>query len=284
MTPQEALIARKIRRFDPVCLVRSLMHLGYAFEDIWFRSHYGTCSQDSLVEAIEFRREPRRAIVTLNLGLLGGQSILPSYMFKQVHSDQIEAQRFTEFLGFFDDRLLRRYLLAIYPEMDAGLYQDWEARKRGGVFSLRLESVATLHWLAQQVFPELQVRVEKAALTRDIELDPPVLGKTQLGYQAVFGKRVKLPVPGHKITLIAEEDEFASGQPWPQEIERRLDALIFPLLRVVGVDLEVWLVIRAQRGWLRLEQQSYLGYEGMLGGKPGFRRIRIFAGHLFDWH
>ncbi|SMF94701.1 hypothetical protein SAMN02949497_2033 [Methylomagnum ishizawai] len=284
MTPQEALIARKIRRFDPVCLVRSLMHLGYAFEDIWFRSHYGTCSQDSLVEAIEFRHEPRRAIVTLNLGLLGGQSILPSYMFKQVHSDQIEAQRFTEFLWFFDDRLLRRYLLAIYPEMDTGLYQDWEARKRGGVFSLRLESVATLHWLAQQVFPELQVRVEKAALTRDIELDPPVLGKTQLGYQAVFGKRVKLPVPGHKITLIAEEDEFASGQPWPQEIERRLDALIFPLLRVVGVDLEVWLVIRAQRGWLRLEQQSYLGYEGMLGGKPGFRRIRIFAGHLFDWH
>lgn len=284
MTPQEAQIARKVRRFDPVCLLRSLMHLGYAFEDIWFRSHYSTCSQASLVEAIEFSKEPRRAIVTLNLGLLGGQSILPSYMFKQVHSDQIEANRFTEFLGYFDDRILRRYLLAIYPEMDAALYRDWEARKRGGLFTLKLDSVATLHWLARQVFPELQVRVEKAALTRDVEMNPPVLGKTRLGYQAVFGKRVKLPVPGRKITLIAEEDEFATGQPWPQEIQRRLDALVFPLLRVVGVDLEVWLVIRAQRGWLRLEQQSYLGYEGFLGGKPGFRRIRIFAGRLFDWH
>jgi predicted component of type VI protein secretion system len=284
MTPLEAGLARQARRFDPVCLVRTLLHLGYGFGDIRFRSHFSACSQSSLVEAIEFLREPRRAIVTLNLGLLGGQSILPSYLFKQVHDDGIDAARFAEFFGYFDDRLLRRFLLAVYPEMDSDLYPDWEGRKRGGLFTLKLDCVAVLHWLMRRVFPELQVRVEKAALTRGIEMDAPVLGKTRLGYQAVFGKRVDLPVPGSRITLIAEEDDFAAGQPWPQEIERRLRELVFPLLRGAGVDLEIWLVIRAQRGWLRLEQNSYLGYEGMMGGRPGFRRILIFSGRLFDWH
>lgn len=284
MTPQEAQIAQHARRFDPICLVRTLLYMGYALNDIGFRSHFSPCSQSSLVESIEFRRQPRRAIVTLNLGLLGGQSLLPSYLFKQVHNDTVDGARFAEFIGYFDDRLLRRFLMAVYPEMDSALYPDWEGRKRGGLFSLKLDSLAVLHWLGQRVFPELQVRAEKATLTRSVEMDAPVLGKMRLGFQAVFGKQVELPVPGTRVTLVAEEDDYAEGQPWAQEVERRLRELVFPLLRGAGVDLEVWLVIRAQRGWLRLKENSYLGYEGLLGGKPGFRRILIFSGRLFDWH
>ncbi len=283
MTPLETSIEKCIRRFDLVCLVRLLFHMGYSLDDILFCSHYSFCSQSSLIEAIEFRDKPRRATITLNLGLLGGQSVLPNYLFKQVHNDAVEARYFVEFFGFFDDRLLRRFLLAIYPELYTLRYKGWEAQKSSALHQLKLDNVVTLHWLAQLVFPELQVRMEKVALKRHIELGAPVLGKSRLGYQTVFGKRVELPVPGRRLTLITDEEYFASGQPWPHEIDRRLQNLVFPILRKVGLDLEVWLVIRTQGNWLKLGQSNYLGYEDILSDTLKFRRIRIFSGRLYDW-
>lgn len=284
MTPLEQLIAKNVRRFDLICLVRALAHIGYSVDEIGLRSHFSLSSQASLIEAIEFRTEPRQAIVTLNLGLLGGQSPLPSYMFKLVHTEAVEPQRFVDFMGYFDDRLLRRYLFAVYPEMDRSLFPNWETHKGGELQSLKLDSLSVLHWLARLIFPELQARVEKTTLSHRIEVGAPVLGKTKLGRRAVFGKRLDLPVLGRRISLVSDEENDPAGRPWPQEIERRLESLLFPILRNVGVDLEVWLVIRVQRSWLRLETGSYLGYEGIRGGKAQHRRVRVFSGRLFDWH
>jgi hypothetical protein len=39
------------------------------------------------------------------------------------------------------------------------------------------------------VFPELQVRVEKATLKRQVVLKAPILGKFHLDHQTVFGKK-----------------------------------------------------------------------------------------------
>jgi len=284
MTPLEARIVKCIRRFDPVCLIQLLFHMGYSLDDILFCSHFSACSQSSLIESIEFRNKPRQAIITLNLGLLGGQSVLPSYFFKQVHRDTIDANHFVEFFGFFDDRLLRGFLLAIYPELVKERQMSWELKKKTLLHTLKLDGIVTLHWLAQLVFPELQVRVEKVALKRNIELGAPILGKSRLGYQTVFGKKVELPVPGRRLTLITDEENFTTGQPWPYEIDRRLQNLIFPILRTVGLDLEVWLVIRTQRNWLKLGQTNYLGYDDILSDQSKFRHIRIFSGRLFDWH
>jgi len=57
---------------------------------------------------------------------------------------------------------------------------------------------------------------------------------------------------------------------------------IFPLLKSVGIDLEIALVILLQRSWARLHDESYLGYDRIQGGKAEFRRIRIFQGYLFE--
>ncbi|MDO9141663.1 MAG: hypothetical protein Q7U38_15190 [Methylobacter sp.] len=285
MTRLESRIVENIWRFDPISLLKLLAHLGYGMEQILFCSNFSNCSQAGLLESIEFRRSPKKVLITLNLGLLGGQSVLPNYLFQQVHNNTIEAQRFAEFFGYFDDRLLRRFLLAIYPEFDGtALPQEWEDRKRTALYTLRLDSVVTLHWLMQLVFPELQTRVEKVTLQRRIDLGAPILGKTQLGHQAVFGKIKNLPMPGLRVTLITDEDNFTANRPWPVEIEQRLDRLVFPLLRVADLHLEVWLMIRTQATWLGLKQNSYLGYENLHGDSLQTRRIRIFSGRLYDGH
>ncbi|MDI1292495.1 MAG: hypothetical protein PSV18_07095 [Methylobacter sp.] len=280
MTLLETRIVQNIWRFDPISLLKLLAHLGYDIDEILFCSTFGACSQSRLLESIEFRHSPRKVVITLNLGLLGGQSVLPNYLFKQVHNNTIDAQRFAEFFGYFDDRLLRRFLLAIYPEFDETIFQNWETRKKSAVHTLRLDSIATLHWLTQLVFPELQVRVEKVTLQRSIDLGSPILGKSRLGYQTVFGKIKKLPVPGKQITLITDEDSFTKEQTWPHEIERRLQKLIFPVLQGVDLHLEIWLMIRTQGSYLGLKQNSYLGYENLLSDNLQFRRIRIFSGRL----
>jgi predicted component of type VI protein secretion system len=253
-------------------------------DDIMFCSHFSSSSQSRLIESVKFQESPRKVLITLNLGLLGAQSLLPNYLFKQVDDNTIEDQRFSKFFGFFDDRLLRRFLLAIYPEYDESIVPNWETRKKASLQTLKLDSVANLHWLAQLIFPELQIRVEKLTLQRHIDLGAPILGKTQLGYQAVLGKIKKVPVLGKRITLISDEDNFKNNQPWPDEVKQRLQKLMLPTLQGIDLDLEIWLMIRSQSTSLSLKANSYLGYENIEGDAAQIRQIRIFSGRLYDWH
>ena len=282
MTPIEKRIVQNAWRFDPISLLMLLAYLGYGMDEILFCSHFNYCSQTRLVESVEFHDSPRKVLITLNIGLLGGQSVLPNYLFKQVDNGSVDAEQFAEFFGYFDDQLLRRFLFAIYSEFDQTFTQTWESRKTAALYTMKLDSISTLHWLSQLVFPELQVRVEKRVLKRNVILNSPILGKFYLNHQTVFGKRKEMLVPGKCITLITDEESFTNGQPWVHEINLRLQNLIFPLLRNVGVDLEIWLVIRTQGSALSLKQNSYLGYENIFSEKLQVRRIRIFSGYLCD--
>ncbi len=148
---------------------------------------------------------------------------------------------------------------------------------------MKLDSPNALHWLMTLVFPELQVRVEKATLKRQVVLKAPILGKFHLGHQTVFGKKKILPMAGKLITLFSDEEETTIDQPWAQEINQRLQKFIFLLLQHVGVNLEIWLVIRSQGNALSLNPSSYLGYENIHSDtKHQFRRIRIYSGYLSD--
>ena len=71
-----------------------------------------------------------------------------------------------------------------------------------------------------------------------------------------------------------------AGEPWPREIRQRLDDLAFPILRPVGIDLEIILIIRTQKRWAQVHRESYLGYDKIRGGELQYRRIRIFRGYL----
>ena len=219
-------------------------------------------------------------IITLNLGLLGAQSALPSYFQKKMHKSSVDYIRFVDFIGYFDNFLIKSYLFAIYPEINRVLFTDWESTKRRYLQMLDLKLCSTLHWFFQLVFPELGVKVEKAQMQRGMQIESIQLGKTVIGDDAVFGKKTTVPVYGRRATLISESDLTDPGEPWLGVIRQRLAEQVFPILSSVGIDMEIFLVIRAQKGWAKLHTNSYLGYDKIRGGQEKYRRILIFKGRI----
>jgi hypothetical protein len=257
--------------------------MGYSQEQIFFVSQYDLSSQPSLLRKIEFRDRPQRQVtISLNVGLMCVQTPLPSYFFHQMDQGMIDSNTFSEFAAFFDQLLLREFVLAIYPEINSKILPDWELAKRQFAASLNLRSCATLHWLFSLVFPELGVRVEKALLSRSIETRDIVLGKSLLDGNSIFGKRTSTPVQGLRVALISDGEKTSTGVPWPREIRDRMESMIFPLLKSVGIDLEVFLIIRLQTSWAKLNVDSFLGYDRIKGGSEQQRRIPIYLGYLVE--
>jgi hypothetical protein len=279
----ERKISNKIHEFDLISLLKLLIHHEYLLEEIHFRSHMSTCSQSGLIQGIEFLYQPdRQVVITINMGLLSAQSALPSYFQKNVDTKDIDSISFGDFIGYFDHFLIRNYIFNIYPEKNIKYFSDWEITKRQYLQIMDLKSSSTLFWIFQLVFPELKIQVKKMVMERGLQASALIMGKTILGSDAVFGKKTEATVYGMHITLFSDEEFTDTRIPWPKEIKSRLDDQVFPILRSAEVDVEIILVIQSQKRWMKLESESYLGYDKMKGGKAQARRIRIFRGHLRD--
>lgn len=275
----EIKISQRIHEFDLISLIRLLKFIGYQDEEIRFKSNVSISSQPTLIHGIEFRNEQpsRRVIIIVNLGLLSAQNPLPNYFLKKMDDRMIDTQAFVDFIGYFDHCLIKNYLLNIYPEINANLFRDWELTKLRYLQMLDLKSRSVLHWLFQLVFPELSVCVKKVVLQRKIKTASIQLGKTVIGSEAVFGKKTSVPVYGKRITLHSERELTDFGEPWPKEIKKRINDLIFPIIESVGIDMEIILIIRSQTTWAKLHRESYLGYDKIQGGKESYRQIRIMT-------
>lgn len=282
MTTTEERITEEVRAFELGALLCLLRHEGYAPSDIAFRCHHSSASQSRLIDSVQFHPAQPRVEIFLNYGLLSAQTPLPSYFQRTMDDAGVDGRAMRQFLSFFDHRLIESFLLHAYPETNPHVFPDWEEFKRHFVTLLDLRSVATLQWLFSLVFPELDVRVRKAVLDRGLSNAPIVLGHTALGNDAVFGGRSRVQVQGAGVTLFGDDDTYLPGTPWPVEIRRRLDELVFPLLSHGGADLDIVLVIRTQKTVARLHGESYLGYDRIRGGEASYRRLRIFTGHLPD--
>ena len=71
----EAKLSKKIYEFDLISLLKLLLHHGFLWEEIHFKSNMSICSQSSLIHGIEFIYEPeRQVVITINMGLLSAQS------------------------------------------------------------------------------------------------------------------------------------------------------------------------------------------------------------------
>ena len=277
----KAEIARRASEFDPAALVHLLAWLGYRPEEVLFESAVREVSQSALVQKVDFRSEPvKQAVVTLNVGLLGTQSPLPSYFKRILEDADVDDQAFTDFLRFFDHRLLDNWLRSIYPERDGGIFKDFEKTKQSYLRLLGLRSVSTVHWIVALAFPELGTTVERDTVTRVLQLDGARLGACELGGGAVLGGWARTPVPGFLVTLYADEEHTEFGRPWAEEVRRRLDALVFPALAEAAVELRVMLVIRSEKVWAQLRPGSYLGFDRMKGGVRKNREVQVFKGKV----
>lgn len=282
-TTAEMLVRRSIHRFDVFSLLALLEYMGYRMDQVQFKSHATNCSQPCLLQDIEFKKEPvQQAVITINMGLLGPQSPLPSYFMKRLEKGLLDVRLFLDFIGYFDHSIIFTYLQSIYPEGNPLLFPDWEEAVQYRLLMLSLRSCSTLEWMLRLAVPELGVYVEKAEMKRSLRTEQIALGKTALGSDAVFGRRSSVPVYGLRATFYADEERTGAGRLWLREVRKRLTRLVFPTLRRVGVDIEIFLVIRSHRSWARLQHESYLGYDVIRGGKEQYQRLLVFSGYLID--
>ncbi|GIW70592.1 MAG: hypothetical protein KatS3mg102_0134 [Planctomycetota bacterium] len=272
-------LQREAARFDVIALLEQLRRLGYDADDILFRSNPLPTAQSSLVHGVEFLTHPvRQVVVTLNMGLLTPFSPLPSYFQKIIDQAEIDEQAFLDFLGFFDHWILQSYLGAAYPERNPAIYPRWEETKRHYLQLLGLRAPATLYWLFRLAFPELGLQVQRCRLGRALGLEPARLGHAALGGAHALGGRTDVQVTGFEIVLYADDEQTDDGRAWPEEVARRLQELLFPLLRDPMLELLVRLVIRTQKGWARLTPQSYLGFDRIRGGPETARTVIVHQG------
>ncbi len=277
----ETEISRRKHDFDIISILRLLFFIGYKPEEILFKSYNSLCSQTSLIREIIFSREPvKNVTILLNMGLLSAQGTLPNYFQKFIDKGMMDVKSFYQFIGYFDHLMMYNFFIYVYPELNLNPLIDFERMKLAYLQMLDLKSCSTLDWMFRLVFPELDLCVEKAVFPRQILMKSLKLGYAVLGDNAVFGDKTSIMVSGKKITLFCDEELTQTGYPWPREIKKRLKATIFPILSIIGIDLEITLVITSQKQWVKLHSGSYLGYDRIRGGDDRYKQIRIFKGYV----
>ncbi len=258
-------ITAEARRYDLAALVLELRSIGYADEAIEFRSNQTSLHQASVVDSVEFQPEPvPRAVITVNLSLLGPQSPLPTYFLKVLDSQTDTS--LADFLNFFSHRLIRNDVNGMFPERDPTLFHNFAATKRQLLTLLGLRSPSSIHWVFESVFPELEVAVRRTILQRPVRTHGLILGQWSLGDGSVMGGLASVPVSAIGVTLFCDHPETLDGQPWARAADHRLHHDLFPVVQSHGLFMEVALVFRDQSSFMVLAPNQYLGYEPIYDG------------------
>jgi predicted component of type VI protein secretion system len=284
----EAAVGTHARHFDLVALVRLLEAHGYAPERTFFESNAELASATSLVESVRFwdgdetsfgevgaeRAASAYVTVTVNLGLLGGQGLLPTY-FHTALEQSPRPERMLAFLRFFDQRLLAGLVRAACPERDPALFPDLSGTRRALFQLLGVHSVSTLHWLFQSVFPELGVHLVRHALAHDDAAFGARTGMSTLDGTAVVGKVYETRTAGFLVRLFAEHEHHDHGERWFDIAGQRLRDILLPLLQPFRFALRIELDVAHRTAavvepetlaWY--EEESSLGYQRVLGRLP----------------
>ena len=272
----EEVIVARASDFDLGALLDALQSIGYQDDDIEFRSHATQVHQSTVVMAVAFVRSGRpRAIVTLNISLLGPQSLLPSY-FQRVMDRQQDGS-LASFLNFFAHRLLRSSAQGQFPERDATLFADWGHTLSQLRSCLGVRALSTIHWVFSHLYPELGVSVKRTSMMRAVRSREVRVGAWAIGDGAVLGAVAQVPVAGVAVKLLSDELLTGSGQPWARAASERLHQQIFPLLARHGLHLEVSLILRDQKSYMLLRPNQFLGFVPLHSGdvkKPPLRSAR----------
>jgi hypothetical protein len=283
----EHAIVTMARRFDLKPLLDLLLAKGYKREEILFESvHEGESA--GIIESVTFRKKPHPGVVIqVNLGLLGDNTLLPSYFFQEIEKHQ-DAEHFFEFIRFFDHRLIEDYRRALYPEDDRGVYRNYRGVLQSFFRMLGPASVSTLHWLAQIYFPELGVRAKRWAFSDSSDAHAFRTGESLLDGTGILGRKYVSDSPGLMLDLFAEEERNVRGEAWPNVVRQRLHERVLPLLAPFDFPLMVRLKVLFHDAWAHVdvpfakEGRSYLGYERIKGEAEQGHTTVIYRGKTKD--
>jgi len=269
---EEALRRRVVadaRRFDGPSLLAALDALGFGPERVVFKSRHGRARPTSLIHAVELRDAPEpRAIVTVNLGLLGTESPLPSYLHLLIER---APDRLAPFFEYLDHALVGARLRSLEPERDRAVVSDWDAALRSLLQLARLDTPMGAHWLFRRVYPELEVTVRRAARRRRVETEAVTVGRSRLDGGSTLGSGAEVLVGALDVTLTSGDAAAANGRPWQDEAAARLGERLLPLVPASRAVWTVTLVIRDRPNQLRLASGHYLGLQTLKGGGEAAR-------------
>ena len=284
-------IKDRLHQFELLALLRLLDHLGY--RQIWYQSSEQLISEPQILEDIDFidlsnKEQPdsQQALVklSLNIGMLGPQSPLPSYFLKLRETLLQNDQDFIQFIGFFDHILIEQLLRQLFPELALFNGQTWANWQQQSLLLTNLKAVRNVHMIFSAIFPEYQINCDWQQQRQSLslcdrhvaELGIFVIGTTR-GLGGVAAKHDKIL----RVRL--------SQQAWPlslPELRHRLEQLIFPLFAPLWLPIEVYLVGQLQPLQLAANEQPnwqdpVLGYHPLQPrAMPGLQRL--FTGNTYQ--
>jgi len=277
----QAKIAENIKHFDLCALIKLLKSLGYQRGNIVFEGNSTQISHSNLCHEIQFEEEPFRVRIVVNLGLLSSSSSLPSFFQQLMDKEDINPEKFTSFINFFNHHLIDSFLQMTLPEIHEKLFSNWKQTQLHYLSLLGYESVGTIWFLMKMCFPDLVVDVKKNPQEMKLHTSSLVLGRDSLGYNTYLGNRFKQTLSSFKVTFTTDDELSEMGIPWPVEINRRLIELLFPILKKTDLHLSIVLKIKDKCDYLVLGPRSYIGFDRIWKSSQPFQLL-LFYGLIKD--
>ncbi|HET9932099.1 MAG TPA: hypothetical protein VFQ35_15455 [Polyangiaceae bacterium] len=302
LTPIEARIEAEATRFDLRPLLSLLSQIGYGREAILFESTESGRSP-SLVQAVRFVKSPPvTAIISVHVGLLGDNTLLPSYFFYLIERSPDPA-KFFDFLRFFDHRLIENMFAVLHPEIGEDERSPMEGSSTGkswlfgnyrGVLRsfFRMSapnSPGTLHSLVQLYFPEFRVRVSRQPFAEETDRHACLTGVSKLDGSAILGATYVTEMPGFLVDLIVDDEVDLSGREQADIVKSRLEERLLPLLTSFHLPLTIRLVVlwHSSAAYVddpSAEDKSFLGYNRLHGARnrPEIKHTTVMYRGLTD--
>ena len=271
-------ISKQASKFDLLALLRALKHLGYAPSDLLFKNDPEEPAGHALISNVTFQESPHRHVaVTVNMGLLGPNSPLPSY-FLRFLEEVPDREAYLQFMGFFDHLCIKNLLSSIHPDHFGRYYEDWDHIRRSHLGICGLNSLERVQWLFSQFVPELPASITRSRFRQTGDYQPARTGITRLDGTGIMGRNYQSVKEGFIVKLHAEQERDSRGRSWAPMLEERFRLLIQPLLKLHGVEVSLTLTIAEHASWAKLTQHGFLGYDRLREPHSGEHQVVLYDG------
>lgn len=259
LTPGERHLSAHVQSFELGPLLRALEAIGYPLEKVLFRCDLHRTSKSQLCNALSFDRP--YAQLTLNLGLLSADGLLPSYFFDALEEDTSQAKVYLRFFEFFNHHLIKELGALTLLEKNCRIFPCWSLQMRDYVSLSAVSSLSTFAHLIDLIFPDFDRIVKKNPKVVRLKQLAFSLGTSRLSEGSLLGGQATRTFANFCICLSTNKSSAYGGTPWPTEIRKRLEELLFPHIKEASIHLALSLVIYEKKGRLLLGKDSHLGFE-----------------------
>ncbi|MGI0119072.1 hypothetical protein [Zooshikella sp. RANM57] len=269
-----------LNRFDILALLKLLDYKGYTTDKIRFKSNANLTSQKRIVERVEFIFE--YVHITLNLGLLGTQTHLPSYWLKKLDHYTLDRPQLEALLILLDHMIILDFLGQLYPEINRYYFTQWHQIVQQHVFLDTTLSSMNLHWLLTHVFPEFDIILEQQPRVQSTQAKTHTFGMSTFNSTTTLGGIGFQTVSSLLIRLTLRYADYRHNLNWENEINYRLRHYVLVFFTNKSVNFDIVFTTSIPREGLRLQLQSQLGQDTLIGMDNRTKHIHLYEGQMVD--